>query len=341
MARPFDVAIAGAGPAGCAAAIILARAGLRVAIASRPDNAAARIGEGLPPSAGSLLRRLGVQPFGHRVSPGTLAWWGADIPHANDYLFQLHGTGLQLDRPKFDRDLRDAAVASGAVLVPASPMPEADWLIDATGRSAHFARQRGATRVPYDGLIAFYTTMSGSSDADRDGRTLVESTPDGWWYSVLLPNDHRLFAFFCDADLVDRSGALNPRGFLALLRGAPNLHGLRERHGYAVTDRVLGADASSIELDRAAGEGWLAVGDAASAFDPLSSKGISNALYTGIKAAEAILAGAADQYAVHVRDIHRVYRDQLAAFYAMERRWPDAPFWHRRLQSSSQGAAEA
>lgn len=47
---------------------------------------------------------------------------------------------------------------------------------------------------------------------------------------------------------------------------------------------------ASSGLDRMRGDHWIAVGDAALAFDPLSSKGISNALYIGLCGARADLA---------------------------------------------------
>lgn len=117
------------------------------------------------------------------------------------------------------------------------------------------------------------------------------------------------------------------------------LHALSELctlHAYAPYGQARGADACSSELDLPVGQNWIAVGDAAVAYDPLSSKGISNALYTGCQAANALIAsgnGDADapaRYAAHVRDIHRVYRDQLHDFYSMERRWPESTFWRRR-----------
>jgi flavin-dependent dehydrogenase len=81
----------------------------------------------------------------------------------------------------------------------------------------------------------------------------------------------------------------------------------------------------------------LAVGDAASSYDPISSQGIYKALSGGLAAATAIagwLSG--DPRALHE------YRDDIAHqfitylhhrdhFYQVERRWHDAPFWrHRR-----------
>ena len=49
---------------------------------------------------------------------------------------------------------------------------------------------------------------------------------------------------------------------------------------------VRRASARSEALDSCCGTDWCAVGDAAAAFDPLSSQGIFNALYTGVRGAE-------------------------------------------------------
>jgi flavin-dependent dehydrogenase len=362
----FDVAIAGGGPAGSAAAMVLARNGLRVLLADASGDREIRMGESLPPSASSLLRELGVlqcvRADGHRESPGTLAFWGGDGGNATDFLFQLHGSGWQLDRARFDARLRAAARAAGAEFVGSShlrlesaaaradvphrlrarrdgvdgPVVTARWLIDASGRAASLARHLGAVRLRHDNLLAFQLRLHSPSGDDRDGRTWVEAVEDGWWYSVLPPGGERIAVFLTDADLADTRALLDAEGIWSRLRRTTQLRALCERHAYRHHGRARGADAASAELDRAAGHRWLAVGDAALAFDPLSSKGIGDALYTGIQAAKTIIAREAgdeqapDRYADHLRDIHRVYRAQLHAFYAMQARWSESPFWRRR-----------
>lgn len=378
MATTVDVAIAGGGPGGAAAAIALARQGQRVLLAEAGAGRWPRIGEGLPPSAHALLRELGVLDQvladGHRRSPGTLAFWGSDSAHVEDTLFALHGDGLQLDRARFDAGLRAAAQAAGAevhegarlrllergdartphtlelrVGEAAPQRVQARWLIDASGRAASLARALGARRIAHDRLLAFHQRLVGGAATDRDGRTWVEAVANGWWYSVLLPSGERLIAYLSDFNgehgAAERRQLLDGEGLWHALRAAPQLHALCTEHGWHPHGVVQGTDASSTALDHASGERWLAVGDAALAFDPLSSKGIANALYTGLRAAAAIHASdkgdpeATGGYARHLREIHRVYREQCRGFYAMERRWATSEFWRARARSPAALAA--
>ena len=90
-------------------------------------------------------------------------------------------------------------------------------------------------------------------------------------------------------------------------------------------------------LDRFAGPGWLAVGDSALSFDPLSSQGLLTALYTGLRAGQAADRlldgddGPLEEYARRLEAIHDAYRRHRAAYYAAERRWADRTFWLRRV----------
>lgn len=363
----FDVAIAGGGPAGAATALKLARQGRRVLLANAASSDAFRVGEGLPPSARSLLRELGVlEQFladGHRISYGNVSVWGSSVPQTTDFIVQWHGHGFQLDRARFDAMLRAAARKSGAQvqeetritvlrdnretsdnegirlqLAGKGMITEAQcrWLVDAGGRPATLSRRLGAKRQPTDHLIAFYGILESNHMTDQDGRTLIEACADGWWYSVLLPSSKRLVAYLTDLDLADRNALLSKEGFLAKLSNTGFLQDLLLQHGYSLTHPPHGADASSGCLNRYGGDRWLAVGDAALSFDPLSSQGILNALYTGLKAGQtlhAALAGdseAPESYASHLAQIYQAYLHNRASFYAYENRWTEHTFWKRR-----------
>jgi flavin-dependent dehydrogenase len=84
------------------------------------------------------------------------------------------------------------------------------------------------------------------------------------------------------------------------------------------------------------GDGWLAVGDAAFSFDPLSSQGILTALYSGMKAGEALvehLSGNPDalaNYDHRLAAIYNAYLRNRSMYYMLEARWAERPFWRRR-----------
>jgi flavin-dependent dehydrogenase len=81
---------------------------------------------------------------------------------------------------------------------------------------------------------------------------------------------------------------------------------------------------------------WVAVGDSASSYDPLSGRGIVKALRHGQAAAQAIDARLRgdptdmDHYAAQVQREFEEYARQRRSYYSLEQRWTDQPFWQRR-----------
>src|SRR6185369_6589717 len=175
-----------------------------------------------------------------------------------------------------------------------------------------------------------------AADGDADTRTMVESAPDGWWYTALLPCGRRVVAWLTDADLADRTALLSPGGFAARLLESPHVGARLACFGYELQGRPRGSGAGSARLDRFAGDGWLAVGDAALSFDPLSSQGMLNALYTGLRGGQALAAALAGDragiagYAHRLEAVYGTYLRNRLASYAAEARWAGHPFWRRR-----------
>lgn len=359
------VVVVGGGPAGAAAALTLAREGCRVLLADASPADTFRVGEALPPAARPLLRDLGVlERFladGHLPSFGNLSIWGSDRPQAHDHIFDPHGHGWHLDRARFDALLRDAARSAGAEVLEGVAIESTErengtwrvllgtgtearevraaWLVDATGRRAALARRHGAERRQDDRLVAFYARFRTASGEDADARTVIESAPDGWWYTALLPSGDRVAAWLTDADLADRAVLLSPSGFAARLRESPHLGALFARFGYRLQGEPRGTGAGSARLNRFTGNGWLAVGDAALSFDPLSSQGMLTALYTGLRGGQAIVravAGDDSQISTYSSQLEQVYETYLRnrlTFYAAEPRWTGRTFWLRRSQA--------
>lgn len=352
----------GGGPAGSATALALARRGCAVVVIERSDFEDMRIGETLPPAIKSLLAKLGVwERFlreNHSLSFGIHSAWGRPGLYANDFIFNPYGMGWHVDRARFDAMLAQAAenvgvhVLRGAQLISIQERARNGWrvevgaegkqlqwesqfLIDATGRASTLAGKLGASRKSCDhliGVVAFFTPDL--RDYAPSHATLVEAVEEGWWYSALLPDRRIAVAYMTDADIYAQRSKKSRYSWRKELQETQHtklrLYGWRP----ASVPRVVSANSS--HLDKAAGKNWLAIGDAAMAFDPLSSQGVYKALETGLQGAEAIcnrLSGDAEaflKYAAQLEEHFDRYLAVRAYYYSKERRWLNSSFWKRR-----------
>ena len=104
------------------------------------------------------------------------------------------------------------------------------------------------------------------------------------------------------------------------------------------SETIITAAAPSSILSAVIGERWLAVGDAASCYDPISAAGITKALMQGEKAGKAVatlmIKGTDDElknYQTGTFNDFTAFARMRAMHYDNEKRFKDAPFWRRRL----------
>jgi flavin-dependent dehydrogenase len=359
-----DVAVIGGGPAGAATALALKRAGCRVVIIERRDSIVPRVGETLPPAVRLPLESLDLWPEfvndGHMPSVGNRSAWGSDDLADRDFIFSPYGSGWHLDRQRFDQMFQDAAVSAGVILLRGTSLtrfeslPVEGWrlrlngpagsasvttrfVVDASGRAASFARPHGIKRHLLDHMVGVAGWLEpGPEGATLERFTLVESVESGWWYSALMPDGELVVVYMTDADLASQRKLRSEDNWLTLLRQTRHTLARVESHGYHLTGPTQIVAASSSFLDEVTGDSWLAVGDAAAAYDPLSSQGILTALDTALKAAPAINAylngdrAALREYAAYSKRVSIDYLSNHLTYYAIERRWPRSTFWQRR-----------
>ena len=367
--REYDVVIAGSGPAGCATAIGLARAGRRVLIVEKRRVARARTGETLAPGAKRLATTLlgeldsTALPDWAAICRGNISCWGNSAPAQQDFDFNAYGNGLCVDRAGLDPALLAKAVKLGVELRNGcklnvagrdtrwtlalrsdekTEMLSASYVVDATGRAAALGTSLGLSQTRDDPLFSF-AMLFDASDEDRDGYTRIEACDYGWWYSNRLPSAsgaQRLVVLHADQGSNAAKTATRRDGFLSLLAQTDLMRSTVSPA--TAVGNVHGAPAGNATLDHIAMQGFLAVGDAAQAYDPLSSQGLDRALTSGALAGHALtyaLSNPQDPrpYLAHyhqsLRQHWAQYLIQHRTYYAMEPRWANHPFWASRTSA--------
>ncbi|MHC2585371.1 NAD(P)/FAD-dependent oxidoreductase [Bradyrhizobium diazoefficiens] len=361
----WDVLVIGAGPAGAVAAAALAERGVRVAILEKDLRLEAKPGEVLTPNAIAILSHLGlldlIEANDNLACP--LACidraWSMARPNREHFLGHLGGRAWVIDRVALERLLVSRAMRAsvdvflghhvrglsrrhGYWSVQARSSDglaslRASFVVDASGRAATVARRLGAKRKSLFRLLALHVQSAPDTERQSEPASLtIEAAAVGWWYAVCGPRQTLTCALFTDDPVLARSGAARS----TLLTALDDTNSLpRWTKELVRSGRMRSVDASPSLLGQPAGEGWLAIGDAAASFDPLASQGLANALASAVDGAEAIgrqLQGdrvAMAAFAVRTTETWRHSVRQLFPIYqAAAHRWP-TPFWQAHLSA--------
>ena len=353
-----DVAIVGAGPAGALAARQLAAFGFDVVLVHGPRRNRQHLGESLSASAPRLLESYGLEipepVYAPRPNDHFVRWGGREDriavqPEAGAGEGQrlirrdrLDDWALSEARAAGVRVVEGAAArgpeAGGAALVvrqqgETERRVTAGALIDASGRSGVLTRgQRERPDYRTTALTAHF------APGEREG-TVIEAFPDGWVWSAPVIGGRRDVTVMVDAEAAGKP----EERFREAVRQV-------DLAGFVTGDLltpVRAADVTPYRARSAAASGeavLIAVGDAASALDPLSGLGTMKAMDSGLTAAVALrtaLARPSDArralafHATKERGLALEAEERVAGFYAEEERFGEREFWRRRSRRTA------
>ncbi|WP_316395231.1 NAD(P)/FAD-dependent oxidoreductase [Bradyrhizobium sp. 33ap4] len=275
--------VAGAGPSGLTIARLLALKGRGVVVVDPGPSAAGRL-ELLAPAALGTVDALGLSsllsnPAIARPCLGIRRWWDSGQPEHEDFLRHPRRTGHVVDRASFDRSLRDAAAAAGVVFVEARVTGLVEGGVRlAIGRGVSETLAFGGTLIDATGRVAMVARRKGARIAIRDRRVaeLIEESAlhsdsvAPVWLDV-RKHDETSWSYRIEG----------PVGKVQIWR-------IRKPGTATAPDALRRVDSSASILTEMAGESWLAVGDAACAFDPIASQGLFNALSSALVSAGAL-----------------------------------------------------
>ena len=312
----YDVAIAGAGPAGTSAAIHLATQGARVLLVEQKRFPRDKLcGEFISPECLQHFERL-------RVADQMISAGGATLTQTVFYSrkgrsvnvpsewFGANGRALGLSRAEMDQRLLERAKDAGARVLEDTQASElildngcvrglrvkcgseirdqhALVTVDATGRARALSRKLNDRRKPHSRyrLVAFKAHLENAQV--EDGACEIYFYPGGYGGLNSVEGSASNFCFIASAKDVRRCGSdpetvirekvfRNPRAAYTLA------------HARARSEWLSVSLESFGRRQLVPAEGLLTIGDAAAFIDPFSGSGMLIALESGELAAQAI-----------------------------------------------------
>lgn len=346
-----NVIILGSGIAGLTLSLLLKRKKINHVVLDRVKKQKVMpLAETVPPSAMTLLENLQLLPLfttsALRKTYGYHAMWGTkQLQTTHFFNSNPFKYGLKINK----QDVRDALYqeVSDCVL-PYDQLAmldsdtegfrleikqdkqtqhiEAQQMVDATGRKRALINHLQIPVKAYDSIMAFSCHLPKVKHPDLIHEVYTESFADGWGIVSGLNETSQVMSLYSHKEAGLHKALSEYSNWKNILA---DTHYLKHFLAVEAPETILGGHANSSAPDYFAKDNYLAIGDAAMAFDPLSSHGITNAVYTADRAAKAIVGSSYsfNQYHKDLQEIYKGYLETKNSLYQREQRWTENAFW--------------
>ena len=314
-----DVIVIGGGPAGSAAATMLARKGWQVTVLEREQFPRDHVGESLLPASIPVLEELGALPAVESAGflpkyGATMVWGSGDAPWSWYFkeTSQRYAHSYQVWRPQFDQILLDNAKAQGVSVLEGHHVTEvifdggeavgveftntdgdtgegqARFIVDASGQSTLLARHLESKEWdPFFQNLAVYAYFTGAKPLPEPDQNniFIESYRYGWLWTIPLHTGRSSVGVVVDSKTgqegIQQNGA---KAFLEAQLAQSSLTRAMLEKAKMDSEPAVVMD-WSYTAGKMYGPGYILAGDAACFVDPLFSSGVHLALMSGVLAA--------------------------------------------------------
>lgn len=345
VANPHTIAILGAGPAACTLAILLTRAGKRVALFHKPKNVPLIVGESLVPAIIPMLQQLGVEDEVRGYStfkPGATFNLTDDL-NFSFFFKQLTGNtaryAYNVPRDKFDETLLNAARRAGAKVFELNASVERvgtsdrvqlsaetlaatgdcfdgqpDLIVDATGRLRLLPNMLGIGAQEGGRKDMALFAHVDKTIIEHDGHVHTTRLDHGWSWRIPLPGRVSL-GMVLGREHAERFGATKEERYDNLLQQDSVLK--KVAAGAKRVTPVMEYTNYQLVSERSAGENWALVGDTAGFIDPVFSSGLFLGMNGAFMLTDAILKGTPDAMKHYEQEVkhHLKTWHEIASYY--------------------------